>query len=108
MSGSGAFTEDPRLPPAADPRTMWRVVLDRHANGPDGRCAICREADCSRWRWAAELLADDQDAEARKKARGKGQRDEWGQDWRTSDVAAEPTASHGVPVDPSERTESQP
>lgn len=65
MSGAGPFTEDTRRTPPPHPRALWRVVLDRHANGADGRCQICGDANCGRWRWAAELLADDQAARAR-------------------------------------------
>jgi hypothetical protein len=89
MSGSGPFTEDWQRSPAPDPRALWRVVLDRHANGADGRCEICGDADCTRWQWASELLADDQAAEERAAGQGASERSNWGQDWRTSNSLAQ-------------------
>jgi hypothetical protein len=56
---SGPFTEDPRLPPPQDPRVLWRVTLEQHANEEDGRCRLCGDADCHTWRWASELLAEE-------------------------------------------------
>jgi hypothetical protein len=66
MSGSGPFTEDPRLPAVAEPMQPWRVLLIQHTNDADGRCGVCGYGSCDLWQRAtARLAEEDRWAEAR-------------------------------------------
>jgi hypothetical protein len=110
MSGSGPFTEDWRRPPPPDPRVRWRAALDRHANGADGRCAVCGHEDCDRGQWAGELLAEE-DQRAAIRAAGQDENDARDQNWWTSEgveKAAEPPEGRVSPWDASHAAESRP